>query len=327
MNTIALKRAFTEFDKEKVKKIVIYILIIEAIIFAILYFLNRNPVDVAGNYLGTATPPVPLFNIYGSDEEALKKPMAVTVSNDRIYVTDTANFRVQVFDYDGNSLFQFGKSGEKKGEFRFPYGIAADAAGRIYVADMYNGNISVFDQDGTFLNYFGTADDFKGPAGLQIDGNYLYVSDVNKHKILVYTLDGKKMMEFGAKGEQNGQLRSPNAVFVKNGQIFISDTGNDRVQVFNQLGNFAYQMDGGSSKITFLNPRGVYMDGRGTVFVVNNFTSEIFAFDSRGNRLFAFGSTGDNDEQFFLPNGIFVDGQGRIYIADSGNQRVKVYQN
>lgn len=327
MNTMALKRAFTEFDKEKVKKIVTYILIIEVIIFAILYFFNRNPVNLASNAIGPATPPIPLFNIYGSDEEPLKKPMGVTVANDRIYISDTENFRVQVFDYDGNPLFKFGKSGTGKGEFKFPYGIAADTSGKIYIADLTNGNISVFDKEGTFINYFGSAKDIKSPAGLNIKGNYLYISDIALNKILVYTLDGNKVMEFGTKGQTNGSMRSPNAVFMVDSKIYVSDTGNDRVQVFNQLGNFAYQIDGGNSRVSFLNPRGIAQDGRGTIYVVNNFTSEVFAFDAQGNKIFTFGSTGNNDEQFFLPNGIFIDSQGRIYIADSGNQRIKVYQN
>lgn len=322
-----LKRTFTEFDKEKLKKVITYLVIGEIIIFAFLFFLNRNPIDMAGNYVGSANPPIPLFAIYGSDEEPLKKPMGVTVANDRIYVTDTDNHRVQVFDYDGNFLFMFGKAGKNKGEFTFPYGIVADSTGKIYVADLSNGSISVFDKDGAFLNYFGATTDFKGPAGLTLSGKYLYVADVGDSKIKVFTLEGKKILDIGVKGTDNGQLRSPNALMVADGKIFVSDTGNDRVQVFNQLGNFAYKLDGGNSKITFLNPRGVAVDGRGTIYVVNNFTSEIFAFDKNGNKIFGFGSTGNGDEQFFLPNNIFIDSQGRIYIADSGNQRISVYQN
>ena len=85
---------------------------------------------------------------------------------------------MQLADYDGNPLSSFGTSGTQDGQFRFPYGIASDAQGQLYIADLYNTNISIFSSDGKFIKYFGKKGDFVKPAGLAIDGNKIYISDV-----------------------------------------------------------------------------------------------------------------------------------------------------
>jgi len=281
--------------------------------------------------LGPVREPRFLFAIYGPSEgEGLIKPMDVTVSGKRIFVSDTGNQRVQVFDYNGNHLFNFGKNGEGKGEFKFPYGIAADGNGRVYVADLYNGNISVFSENGQFISYFSNSVEIKSPAGLYIDGSRMYVTDVALNKVKVFDLEGNKILEFGKKGTDKGEFQSPNAVWVGKNRVYVSDTGNDRVQMFNKLGNYLGTVldtdeKGGG---LFVNPRGVAVDGRGTLYVVNNLTHEIFGFKTDGSeKLFTFGSMGSDAGQFFLPNGMFIDNQGRVYVTDTINQRVNVFSN
>lgn len=331
VTSLSLKKAFTEFDQKKVKKVVTWIFIIEALLFAIFYFLNRDISRTILNQVPGAGVPEILFNIYGADDSPLQKPMAVTVANNKIYVSDTNNARVQIFDYDGNPIGKFGKFGTKKGEFKFPYGIAADSQGRIYVADLYNGNISVFSSDGEFSHYFGNTVDIVGPAGLFIDGSEIYITDVKLNKVLVFNTSGEKIREFGKEGIKIGEFRSPNAITVADNKVFVVDTGNDRVQVFNKIGQFIYQLakvDEKSNQGNFLNPRGIGVDGKGTVFVVNNITNNIVAFKAaNGEKMFAFGEKGNDVDQFMLPNGLFIDNQGRIYITDTVNQRVNVYQN
>lgn len=332
-DTAIKRRAFRDFDWQKIRRIILVILLLEAIMFAYLYLINRNPVNWVQQTpgLGPVTAPRFLFSIYGPNEnEGLNKPMDVTVSGKRIFVADTLNQRVQVFDYNGNHLYNFGKNGKGKGEFRFPYGIAADGRGRVYVADMYNGNISVFSEDGQFISYFGNSVEIKSPTGLYIDGDRMYVADNALNRITVFDLEGNKILDFGKKGTSKGELQSPNAVWVANNRVYVSDTGNDRVQMFNKLGNYLGTVADVDEKGTglFLNPRGVAVDGRGTLYVVNNLTHEIFGFDSKGEeKLFTFGGMGSESGQFFLPNGIFIDDQGRIYITDTINQRVNVFSN
>ncbi|MFZ5640360.1 MAG: 6-bladed beta-propeller [Bacillota bacterium] len=327
--SITARDIFWKFDKHKVRRIILAIFLIELAIFIYLYQTNRNLINTADNYLGRVQAPALLFNIYGTDKTPLTRPMSVTVSDNKIFVADTGNQRIQVFSSNGDPLFTFGKNGTSKGEFRFPYGIVADDSGKLYVSDLYNGNIQVFSKDGNFIRYFGSSADFRKPTGLFMDGKQLYVTDVATHKVSVFDLQGKKVREFGKKGKGPGEFNSPNAVAVANGNIVVSDSGNDRVQVFNKLGQFAYYLGESpkGGKTSFINPRGVGVDARGTIYVVNNIVNQVVGFNNKGEKLFVFGSMGNQPDQFYLPNGLFVDGQGRVFITDTVNQRVDVYQN
>lgn len=315
------------------------IFLVQAAVFTYFYQANRDPSKLVGNVLEFNTftasgAPTPQFGIYAdSTMGTLLKPMAVTVFERKIFVSDTDNQRVAVFDYDGKPLYTFGKSGVGQGEFQFPYGITVDNAGKVYVADLYSGKISVFDQAGNFIKYF--ADDaeklFQKPAGLTFFDNQIFVTDVQQHKVMVINLDGKKVLEFGKKGNGEGDLSSPNAVTVTKEFIYVSDTGNDRVEKFDRAGKFLSSINGSDTsekESNFVNVRGVAVDGRGTLYVVSNLTNKIWGIDKNGQKSFEpIGEIGVENDQFSQPNGMFIDGQGRIYIADSLNRRVMVYQN
>ena len=92
-------------------------------------------------------------------------PRDVAVTNDRIYVTDTGNERVQVFSTDGTFITAFGGFGEADGQFIEPTGIAVASDGNIWVADSGNGRLQVFDADGNWLESH-TIDQWKDQLGI-----------------------------------------------------------------------------------------------------------------------------------------------------------------
>lgn len=324
------KRAFTEFDEKKIRRLMRIIFVPVLILFLYLY-VNKIDVEKVGRanlpFVGT---PTFLFNIYGTEQDPLSKPMAVIEVDQKIYVSDSNNHRIQVFDYDGNPEGKIGAQGNGEGQFQFPYGLAVDSNKQLYVADIVNNNISVLSSTGQFVKYFASSPDIQKPAGLFIYNDQVYVADLALNKVIVFDLAGKKLREIGTPGVEPGQLRSPNAVTVYKGRVYISDTGNDRVQMYNQLGQFIGILDGSEKpggQSNLIAPRGVAVDSKGTVFVVNNLLHSINCYDQGNKRLFTVGTMGKEDSQFYLPNGLCVDGQGRIYVTDTVNQRVDVYQN
>lgn len=84
-------------------------------------------------------------------------PQGVAVDQDgNVYVTDTMNNRVEIFDADGNFLSTFGKAGDGPGYFARPKGIAVDSDGHIWVADQMQDRLQVFNRDGQLLTSIGT---------------------------------------------------------------------------------------------------------------------------------------------------------------------------
>ncbi|MBS4024584.1 MAG: SMP-30/gluconolactonase/LRE family protein [Clostridia bacterium] len=342
---IIIKLAMAGVSRSLVYKLMIGIIFIGQATFFTSYLMGRDVASL-GQELFTLAPGTPGIDqgisqpqfslvIHGAfGEGQLVKPMAVTTANNRIYVSDTGNHRIQVFDMNGNFLFHFGQVGRQEGQFHFPYGIAGDSEGRIYVADLYQSKISVFNPEGEFLHYFGDAEAQKaidGPGDIFItEDNKLYLTDINQSKILIFDIaEGNLLLEFGEFGRSAGQFYAPNGVAVdRQGNIWVVDTGNQRVQVFDQEGKFLRIINGtpdGTGDSVLANPRGVGIRGNNAV-IVSNLTHTIFGFDQQGVEVFRFGGLGSMNTQFNFPNGLHVDENGHVYITDTINQRVVVYR-
>jgi sugar lactone lactonase YvrE len=102
-------------------------------------------------------------------------PQGVALDKDgNIYVTDTLNDRVEVFDGDGGFIRTFGKNGDGPGYFARPKGIAVDSDGHVWVADEVQDRLQVFNSEGRLLTYIGTVHgelpgQFKALVGVAID--------------------------------------------------------------------------------------------------------------------------------------------------------------
>lgn len=311
------------------------IFLVTSVIFGFLFYTNTKLTSLPNLVTTENSPPKFSRMIYGGfGEDAIDKPMDSALIGQFIYVADTNNKRIQVFDLGGTPIFKFGEEGTKPGQFKFPYGIAGDDKGQVYVADLYNGSISIYDAKGKFIKLFAEKDPaekiLEAPGGLRIIDNKVYVTDIIKSKVLVFDINGSKLLEFGKIGVNDGEFRAPNAVTAdKDGNIYVVDTGNQRVQVFDKTGKFLRLFNGspnGKGNSVFVNPRGIGIDSRGIIYVVSNITHYIYGYDKTGKQLFIFGGNGSANDQFSLPNGLNIDENDTIYITDTNNQRVAIYE-
>ncbi len=110
-------------------------------------------------------------------------PTDVAVDKDgNIYVTDTLNWRVEIFDADGKFISQFGQHCDAIGCFERPKGIAVDSDGHIWVVDTGLGLVQAYNRDGALLGYVGgpgrNLGQFNDPMGIVIDqNNRMFVSE------------------------------------------------------------------------------------------------------------------------------------------------------
>ena len=195
--------------------------------------------DAEGTFLGT-------WGAFGETVAASglfygPRDVAVDDGTGRVYVTDTGNERVVVFDADGNYVDQWGGEGLEPGLFAEPVGIGVDQAGAIYVADTWNRRVQVFDADYAYLREW-EIDGWYGESVvnkpfLAVDGQgRVYVTDPEGYRVVVFSDSGELLATFGTYGFDNSSFGLPTGVDVaENGGIYLTDTDGQRVLRFPAL--------------------------------------------------------------------------------------------
>jgi len=134
---------------------------------------------------------------------------------------------------------------------------------------------------------------------------------------------------FGQSGNGNGQFTIPFAISVApNGDVYVADLGNDRIQVFDANGVFKLKFGtSGAGDGQMSTPNGVAVDLSGNVYVADTGNNRIQKFDKDGNFLAKIGTKGNGIGQFSNLHGLAFDNDaGLLYVADTGNHRVQVFR-
>lgn len=174
----------------------------------------------------------------------LKQPTGVAFDplTKRIFVSDTANDNIKVFDLDGALLKTVGKKGAARGEFNRPTFLSYKDQ-RLYVADSLNARVQILNEmDGTIRTigerglYVGN---FSRPKGVAVDsdGN-IYVTESFYDHLLIFNSGGELLLTIGGSGRQVGKFSQPTAVWVDaRDRVFVADMLNSRVSIFQYLGD------------------------------------------------------------------------------------------
>jgi uncharacterized protein (TIGR03437 family) len=227
-----------------------------------------------------------------------------------LYIADTGNQRVRrvdafgtitTFAGDGN-VAGFGGEGDPATlvPLSAPQGVSADNTGNVYVADTYHDRVLQVDTEGNMHTAAGTGtpglSELDGPSGLAVDaaGN-LYIADTQNHRVQILsaagmasTIAGTGINGFSGDGgpAAAAQLSYPAAVAADAfGNLYIADTGNNRVRLVTPDGNIAtiagtgiaaYNGDSGAALgIALYNPAGVAVDSQGNVWVADTGNNRI----------------------------------------------------
>jgi len=220
---------------------------------------------------------------HGSGDGELDRPSGLAIRDDIIFVVDSRNHRVQKLTLDGNYLGQFGGFGNGPGQMNTPWGIGLDKDGNVFVADWRNDLIQSFTAGGEWLASFGQL----GSGG--------DTSIVRQH-------GGIRVVP-----RPVGVFNRPTGVSVdQDGDIYVADWLNNRVQVLTPEGRFITEFtgDAGLSK-----------------WGVTKIESNPGMIRQRnGVRDFA------PEKVLYAPVAVKVDNRGRVIIVDTGRHRFQVYQ-
>ena len=130
-------------------------------------------------------------------------------------------------------------------------------------------------------------------------------------------------------GSGDGEFHDLSAIAIdREGRIYVTEVGNNRVQVFTSSGEFLHKWGtAGSGDGAFDVPRGIAVDREGRVYVTEVGNNRVQVFTSRGEFLHKWGTPGDGDGAFDGPLGVAVDGDSRVYVVDAGNDRIQVFSS
>jgi sugar lactone lactonase YvrE len=340
----------------------ILLAVLLAVIAALLYYLLVMLPKMGGGVVQEGSQRIGriefLFAVYGPGTGRAPyflRPMCVaTDSQSNMYVTDMQGDRVCVFNKDGRFQFEFGTFGVawpqpgykatwKPGAFNLPDGIDVDDRGDIYVSDSMNQQIHVFDGRGKYLRSMpehpwtrlakggGGRGEGLFPTAIDVQGDNVYVCDA--YQIAIFKRDGTFVRQFGKPGRSPGGLDRPNGIVVaEDGTIYVSDSNHFRLEAFTAEGKLkwtvgetpatAFDVSQTGSRAFGL-PRGLALDGRGNIFVVDSFHFAVEAYDKNGKKLGEVGDRGTTPGLFNFPNDIAITNTGVAYIADRANQRVQ----
>jgi tripartite motif-containing protein 71 len=296
------------------------------------YLLSRKPISELP-LPGITAEPVPhySYSIYG-----VVAPTGVAVNADgsRIYASQTEGDRqVIAFDASGKQVGSLKPPATATGDHVPVYVAINPVSGDVYVTDRPAASIYIYSADGSYLRAFDPGPDLKGwaPLGLAFDSKGdLFVTSVGAPFQAVHEFgpDGSFIRTFG----KADAFSFPNGVAVDaNGNVYVADSNNGRLVVFNRDGNQVGLIPRGAGVGDLGLPRGTAIDDAGRVYVADVTAQgvEIYHALSNGEShpkfIGRFGEEGSGDGAFRLPNAVAVDGRSRVYVADWRNNRIQVW--
>jgi len=239
-------------------------------------------------------------NVYGDAMNQLGNPQGVAVDSDgNIYIADMPNNRIQKWAPNatvGITVAGGNGQGGEANQLNHPYSVALDAAGDIYIADTYNNRIQ------------------KWAAGCANQCSGVTVAG-------------------GSSGSEADQLKLPLGVSVEaNGDIYIADTDNNRIQKWalgattgtRVAGGNAGDYATGADQLSF--PRAVEVDADGNLYIAdfgNNRIQKWAPGATTGETLAGGGDYGSGADQLAYPSDVAIDANGNIYIVDMNNNRIQ----
>ena len=157
----------------------------------------------------------------GPQPGEFKDPSMIKIINDKLYVCDRGNYRVQLLNTELKYVNSFGCHGKGDGQFNCPNDIAQDSAGNLYVTDTNNNRVQVFDFKGQFLSTFSkkgaASEQFNIPTGICVGSDQLvYVCERWNNCVSVFKTSGEFVTSFG-------QFSNPAGIVIdEDGFVYVS---------------------------------------------------------------------------------------------------------
>jgi len=289
-----------------------------------------------GSYLRT----IGFSERYTFDNSHLYNPGSVIADESgNMYIVDTNNHRVQIFSQIGEYIDTIGSStlreaGNDNGHLFVPRGVTI-ANNQIYIADTGNARVQVFSMAGHYADTV----DIDCYSMIKDSQDYLYYIDSPGHAVYVRTADGQDIQTLGVPneaGNDNTHMNFPQGAGVdESGKIYVADTNNHRILIFNDLSDavadqtIGITQEEGADIAHFDQPTDVDCFGN-KIYITDHNNHRIQIFDSSGGA-FSYlttigitGMSGSDNVHLRGPTSSSIGSDGKLYISDMENNRIVI---
>ncbi len=262
------------------------------------------------------------FGSYGEDENYLKNPNSILITNnEKILIVDTGDSLVKVFNFDGNFEFSIGK-----GILKSPIDIDL-FEGKIYISDFDESKIFVFDTiNFNLIQQFGNKGnrigEFNGILGIYIDSRgYLYVCDSKNKRVQIFDKNFKYLKNI----EING---IPSDVFVgDDNKIYISDYDQMKIYVYSDLGKSKlneFKVNSDADWYFFRVPISLFVSSDNYIFYSVPWENRVDMISQDGKYIRSFGE-GVSSGSLLYPKSLALSSNGDIFVVDFIGNSVNIF--
>jgi sugar lactone lactonase YvrE len=292
--------------------------------FVLLIGLSNSQKINANYYSNTNIPSD--YQYYGTPGDMVVEP------NGDIWYADTALWKVQKVSATGELLRSIGKGGSSLVESEWGgmvTGMTQDNQGNLYALEGWvNCQITKLDSNGGFIARWGTCGngptDLSEPKSIRYSNfnGRLYVTNSIAKKVVMYSTNGQFLGSFGSVGLEDGQFTSPFGLAIDSvGNVYVGDRFGDRVQVFDQNGNFLYKFsDTYTAAIA-----DIEVLGNGEIVVSSVNTNRVSLYSNSGTFIRFITTYGRNADQIVSPAYLTSDSSNNIYVGDNVLNAIKKF--
>ena len=273
----------------------------------------------------------------------IKCPCAVsTDSVGNIFVASDLNDKILIYGQDASQPHTEIKEIENPRDpcnkkISSPSGLAFTTDGFLLVS--FRHQIVKLSQDGRVEKWFGneknrggkTEGELNDPGGIAVGtDDRIYVVDRGNHRIQILQSNFEYMNSYFNPDERERRSEHVENVALNSAQeLFVTDSYNYNVQVFNHKGRFLFTFGKNARSRNYVrgalsSPNGIAIDHEDFVYVGGR-DGVISIFDRKGNFVRSFGGTGDQPGRFHDIKGMHVDHRGQLYVCDRQNNCVQVF--
>lgn len=273
---------------------------------------------------------VRMFGSRGSGVDGFDKPTGITVdARGNIYIADAGNFKIKKFDPQGKLVGSVGSEGEAQGQFRELTSVVVDRENRILALDQGKNTIQAFQCE---------RDDTPVLAPASPPPSVEFIKEMRGEATAIainrrawglagdslYALGIPGGRTIGSRGSEPALLKNPRGLAVDSqGNFWVADTGNDRIQKFSLEGSLLQVIGkSGGGEGEFREPSSVAISPKGNICIADTGNKRVQVFSPKGVFLGAFGKGGKLAGQFNELADIAVDASENIYVVDRRNDRI-----